>query len=82
MVLLVKMICVDDVDFRALVVDGYVFREDGDAPFALQVVVVQNQFSCVLILAKEVAGHKHLVDQRSLSVVHVGDDGDVSNVLH
>ena len=73
---------VDDVDFGAFIVDGYVFRKNRDASLALQVVVVENEFAGVLVFTEKVAGKEHLVNQGGLSVVDVGDDGDVTDILH
>ena len=73
---------VNDIDFRAFVVNGHVLGENRDTAFALQVVVVEDEFASVLVLAEEVAGHEHLVHERCLAVVHVCDNGNVANVLH
>ena len=62
------------------------FAEDGDAPFALQVVGIQNQAVLPagqlveLLVAVEARLIEHLVDQRGLAVVDVGDDGHVAQV--
>ena len=73
---------VDDVDFCALIVDGNVFREDGDAPFALQVIIVEHQVVGLLVGAEQVSGIKHFVDKRGFPVVNVCNDGNVANVWH
>ena len=72
---------VDDVDLHALVLDGDVLRQDGDAALALLVVGVEHALLDLLVLAEGVGGLEHLVDERSLAVVDVGDDGDVPDVL-
>ena len=73
---------VDDIDFHALVRDGHILRKNGDAAFALQVVVVQDEVSEILGTAHEIGLIDHPVHERRLAVVDVGDDGDVSDVLH
>ncbi len=73
---------VDDVDFCPFVVYGDVFGEDGDAAFTFQVVVVEYKFAGVLVVAEEMAGHKHLVDEGGFTVVDMRYDGDISDVLH
>ena len=73
---------VDNVDLHALVADGHVLGEDGDAALALEVVVVEHEVVGLLVLAEKVARVKHLVHERCLSVVHVGNDGNVANILH
>ena len=72
---------VDDVYLDVLVVDGGVFREDRDAAFALDVPRVHDAGHSLLVLAVDPALLQHLVDQRSLSVVDVGDDGDISQIV-
>ena len=73
---------VDDIDLDAFVRDGHILRENGDAALALQVVVVQDEVPEVLGTANEIGLIDHPVHERRLAVVDVGDDGDVSDVLH
>ena len=73
---------VDDVDFITLVPDADVFRQDGDAAFALEVVVVEDEFAGLLIVAEELCLMKHAVDQGGLSVVDVSYNCNISNILH
>ncbi len=73
---------VDDVYLRVFIIDGDIFGKDCYAPLPLQVVVVEDKFAGILILAKEMPGQKHFVDQRRLTMVDVGDDCDVADVLH
>ena len=61
---------------------GDVLGQDGDAALALQVVGVEDALAlCSFALAELAALAQHLVDQRGLAVVDVGDDGDVANVV-
>ena len=46
---------VDDVDFIALVAYGDIFGKDGDAALALKVVVVEDEFAGLLIVAESLA---------------------------
>jgi len=78
---------VDDVDFRALVLNRYVLGENGDTALALQIVVVQYQLLRLIAEFRTLTAHhfcrvQHLVHQRRLPVVHMSDDGYVSNILH
>ena len=69
---------VDDVDREAVPLDGGVLCEDGDALFALEVAGVHDPVGDLLV-GREGAGlAEHFVDERGLSMVHVGDDGDIS----
>ena len=72
---------VDDVDLDALVLDGDVLRQDGDAALALLVVGVEHALLYLLVLAERVRCLEHLVHEGGLAVVDVGDDGDVPDVL-
>ena len=72
---------VDDVDLHALVADGDVLGEDGDAALPLLVVGVQHALCHLLVLAEDASLLEQLVDHGCLAVVDVGDDGDVADVL-
>ena len=69
---------VDDVDVGAVVVDGAVLGEDGDAALALQVVRVHHALGHLLVRGEGAGLAQQLVDERGLAVVDVGDDGDVA----
>ena len=73
---------VDDVNFYVFPRNRYVLRQDGYAPFAFQIVSIQHLSAVILPFAKELSRKHHLVYQRGFSMVHVGDDGYISNVLH
>ena len=72
---------VDDVDLHALVLDGDVLRQNGDAALALLVVGVEHALLDLLVLAEGIGRAQKLVDEGRLAVVDVSDDGDVANVL-
>ncbi len=73
---------VDDIDFVSFVIDRNILGEDRDSPFALKIIIVKNKFSRTLILAEQIAGHEHFIHHRGFAMVHVGYNGDVSNLLH
>ena len=70
---------VDDVDLLAVVEDGGVLGEDGDAALALEVVGVHDALGDGFVGAESPGLAEHGVDQGGLAVVDVGDDGDVAN---
>ena len=72
---------VDDVDLGALIVDGCIFCQDGDASLALEVPVIHDALLHVLVVAEGAALLKHLVNQGGLAVVDVRDDGDISQIV-
>ena len=73
---------VDDVYLDVLIDDRHVLGQDGDAPLALQVIVVEDEVARLLRVAEQVSRLEHIVHERRFAVVHVGDDGNVSDVLH
>ena len=73
---------VDDVDLVAFVLDGNVLGEDRYTALALQIVVVEDKFALVLVIAEQVRRVQHLIDECRFAVIHVGDDCNVSNLLH
>ena len=72
---------VHDVDFGVAVLNGGVFGENGDAPLPLQVAGVHDPVHDLLVLPVDAALLQHLVHQRGLAVVDVGDDRNISQVF-
>ena len=72
---------VHDVDLRVAVVHGRVLRQNRDAALALQVVGVHHAVGNLLVRTEYAALLQHLVHQRGLAVVDVGDNGDVSQII-
>ena len=61
----------------------HVFGEDGDAPLAFLVVVVENQLSRRFLIGSELlALQNHLVYKGRLSMVDMGDNSNVSKFSH
>ena len=73
---------VHDIDFRVVIEQRRVFRQDGDAALALEIVRVHHALHDDLIVAEHAALMEHGVHQRGFPVVHVGDDGDIANLWH
>ena len=73
---------VDDVYLGIAVLHGGVFRHDGDAALTLEVVGVHNALHDLLIFTVNAALLEHLVDQRGLAVVNVGDNGNIPELFH
>ena len=73
---------VDEVDLDVAEREGDVLGQDGDAALALQVVGVEDALLRRSSLVAEQAGlPQHLIDQRRLAVVDVGDDGHIADVV-
>ncbi len=60
--------------------DGGVLGKDGNAAFAFEVVGIHDTFFDVLVVAEGVRLAQETVHEGGLAVVHVGDDGDISEV--
>ncbi len=71
---------VHNVDLYVVIEDGSVLGENRDAALTLQVVGVHDAFNQMLVGAKRAALPQHGVHQRGFAVVHVRDDGDITNV--
>jgi hypothetical protein len=70
---------VDDIDLLAVVEDGGVLGEDGDAALALELVGVHDAVGQGFVGAKGSCLAQELIDEGGLAVVDVGDDGDIAN---
>lgn len=73
---------VDDIDLRAFVADRDILREDGYTALTFKVIIIEHEVVGLLVLAEEVSGEQHLVHERRLAVVNVGNDCNVTDVLH
>ena len=72
---------VNDIDLDAFIVDGGVLGEDRDTALALLVVRVHDAGRDFLILAIDAPLLEQSVDERRFTVVDVGDNGDVTQIL-
>ena len=73
---------VDNVDLGTLSIDGNILGKDGDAALAFQVVTIQYLTAEVLSFAEQVSRQHHLIHQCGLTVVNVGNNCYVSDILH
>jgi hypothetical protein len=73
---------VDNVDFYVLVDDGNILRQDGNAPFPFQVVVVQDELSKVFGLADQIGLVNHPVYEGGFAVIDVRDERYIPDFLH
>ncbi len=58
--------------------DAGAFGEDGNAPLALDVVGVHGALRHVGAFADGAGLAQHLIDERGLAMIDVGDDGDIT----
>ena len=73
---------VDNVNLSVLPGDRNVLGKNRYATLTLKVVSIEHLVRIVLTLTEKFACEHHLIHQRCLSVVNVGDDGYISNILH
>ena len=72
---------VHDVDLGIAVLDGGVLGQNGDAALPLQIVGVHNAIHSILIFTVHTALLEHLIHQRGLAEVDMGDDRHISQFL-
>ncbi|MCY1359859.1 hypothetical protein D9M69_464550 [compost metagenome] len=72
---------VDDVDVRAFPGHGAVLGQDRDATFLFDRVVVHHRVDDLLVLGEGARLAQQLVDHGGLAMVHVGNDGDIADLL-
>ena len=72
---------IDDVDVRTLPGDSAVFCKNRNAAFFFNGIVVHHGIDDFLVLGKGARLPQQLVHHGGLAMVHVGNDGDVSNLL-
>lgn len=68
------------VDLMLLILHRGILAEDGNASLPFQIVVIHDQFPCILILPEHLGGMQDLIHQSGLTMVNVSDDGDVSDI--
>src|SRR5206468_2653920 len=73
---------VDDVDPITVPMKSRVFRANGDSLLALEIHRIHNAFLDFLIGAKRARLAQQLIDQRSLAVIDVRNDGDITDFIH
>ena len=73
---------IDDIDAIVVPRDRSVLREDRDPAFALLIVRIHDPL-CARVLPVQCAGLlEQAIDQRSFSMVNVGNDGDIAKGFH
>ena len=73
---------VEDVYLYSFPVYGYVFRKNGNATLAFQIVGIEHFSTVILSVAEKLSCEHHLVDESCLAMVDVSNNCYVPNVLH
>src|SRR6185312_8814050 len=71
---------IDDIDLRVAEAQRDVLGQNGDAALAFEIVGVEDAVAAQFALAEHAGLTEHLIDQRGLAVIDVGDDGDIAEV--
>jgi len=74
--------CVHDVDLGSLPPHGGILGEDGDASLPLQRIRVHDSLGNLLVGSECTGLPEHLIHQRGLSMIDVGNDCQVPNHSH
>ena len=73
---------VDNIDFCTFPVNGNVLRKNGYTTLSFQVVRVKHLPTVILSVAEQLSCQHHLINQRCLSMIDMGNNRNVSNILH
>ena len=73
---------VHDVDVVAVVLESGVLGADGDALFALQVHGIHHALVRLLVGAEGAGLAQQAIDEGGLAMVNVGNDGNISDLIH
>ena len=69
---------IDDVDLAAFENDRRVLGENGDTPLPLQFIRVHHPIRHLLVGAEGAGLPQHGINESGLTVVNMGDDGDIT----
>ena len=64
----------------AFIIDSGVLGEDGNPTFALQVIGIHDEFTRFLVILENLGSLEDFVYERCLSMIDVGDDGDIPDI--
>ena len=72
---------IQNVDVRALPIDSAVLCQNGDAAFTLDGVVVHHGIDHFFVIGKCAGLTQQLIDHGGFTMVNVGDDGDIADLI-
>jgi hypothetical protein len=74
--------CIDDVDPVTVPLKSCILRANRDSFFALEIHRIHHALFNLLIGAKRPRLAQQLIDQSSLAMIDVRNDGDITNFIH
>ena len=72
---------INDIDFYIFVEYSSILRKNGNTTFTLNIIGIHDTFLDFLIGTEYTTLFQQLIDQSSFTVVNVGDDSYVSNIV-
>ena len=72
---------INDVNLNALILNRDVFCQNSNSAFTLLIIRVQDSFLNLLVLAECIGCLEHLVNHGGFTVINVGDDSNISDVV-
>ena len=73
---------VNNIDVGTFPGHGTVFGQNGDATFLFNGVVVHHRVDHLFVFGEGARLAEQLVNHGGFAMVHVGDDGDISDLLN
>ena len=72
---------VHDIDVRVVPGDRAILGQDGDSTLLFQVIAVHDPLGHLFVVTERAALSQQLVHESGFAMVHVGDDGDISDLF-
>jgi len=73
---------VHDVDAQVAARYRSTFSQNGNTAFFFQIALIHNAGIDVLVGAESATLLQHLVDQSGFAMIHVGNNGNITDILH
>ena len=72
---------INNINFGVFILDSRVFCQNGNSALSFQVIGIHHAIDHRLILAVDTALFEHLIHQRRFTVVDVGNDSNISQII-
>ena len=72
---------INNVNLNALILNRDILCQNSNSALTLLIVGVQDSFLNLLVLAECIGCLEHLVNHGGFTMVHVGDDSNISDVV-
>jgi hypothetical protein len=68
---------IDDIDFKLIILNGSIFRKNGDTALLFQLVTVHDAASRQLIGAEHTALPKKAIDKSGFAMIDMSNDSNI-----